>query len=227
MEAMGLTGFDAAILAVILVSGVMAFARGLIREVFSIVAFIGGALAALYFRHLLVPYLKGVFPGQSILADISAAFLMFLVVFIIITILTSFLAKAIHRSAEIGTLDRLLGLAFGVLRGVLIGALVLLLMRHITDPPEVAPQASAPAWIANARLCGPLESIAIGIEAVIPEARQAYSEARSGQDVDVSGRTKAAADAARGAVAETYRLCRRPGTGPLVPSSPTPPAAGG
>ena len=42
---LGLTWFDFAALAVLGLSGVMAFARGLIREVFSIIAFIGAAIA--------------------------------------------------------------------------------------------------------------------------------------------------------------------------------------
>ena len=43
---LGFTWFDFAALVVLGLSGVMAFARGLIREVFSIIAFIGGAIAA-------------------------------------------------------------------------------------------------------------------------------------------------------------------------------------
>jgi membrane protein required for colicin V production len=171
MEALSLNAFDAIALAIILISGIMAFARGLLREVFSIVAFIGAALAALYLRHFVVPLLAGMFQ-PPIVAEIAAAILVFLVVFIVITVFTSMLAKAVHQSAEIGMLDRLAGLAFGVLRGVLILALFVLLMRHITG----APQAPMPAWLTQARLYPILEKAAVTLESVIPEARNYIRE---------------------------------------------------
>ena len=45
---LGFTWFDFAALVVLGLSGVMAFARGLIREVFSIIAFIGAAIWVFY-----------------------------------------------------------------------------------------------------------------------------------------------------------------------------------
>jgi membrane protein required for colicin V production len=176
MEAMGLNWFDAVVLAVILVSGIMAFARGLLREVFSIVAFVAAALAALYFRHLLAPFLSS-FLQPAILAEGAAAFLIFLIVFIAVTLATSLLAKAVHQSAEIGALDRFAGAAFGVARGVLIMALLVLLMRHITG----APQAPMPAWMNEARTYPILEQAAVTLEAVIPQARSYIREKSDGE----------------------------------------------
>jgi len=166
MEAIGLNWFDALALGIILISGIMAFARGLLREVFSIVAFIGGALAALYLRQYVTPLLTGVFQ-PPIVAEAAAAILLFLVVFIAVTIVTSMLAKAVHQSTEIGALDRFAGLAFGVFRGLLILALAVLLMRHITG----APQAPMPRFMTEARLYPVLNQAAEAVEAVIPQAR--------------------------------------------------------
>jgi membrane protein required for colicin V production len=171
MEALSLNAFDAVALAIILISGIMAFARGLLREVFSIVAFIGAGLAALYLSHMVVPLLAGTFK-PPIVAEFAAAILVFLVVFIAVTLVTSMLTKAVHQSPEIGMLDRLTGLAFGVLRGVLILALVVLLMRHITG----APQAPMPTWMTEARLYPILEKAAVTVESVIPKARNFIRE---------------------------------------------------
>jgi membrane protein required for colicin V production len=168
MEAIGFNGFDALALGIILMSGVMAFARGLLREVFSIVAFIVGARAALSapLRDALAGLLSGMF-GPPVAAEFAAGILIFLIVFIVVTLLTSILAKAVHQSTEIGALDRFAGLAFGVFRGVLILALAVLLMRHITGPP----QAPMPRFITDARLYPVLDKAADMVEAVIPQAR--------------------------------------------------------
>lgn len=171
MEAIGLNWFDALALGIILISGIMALARGLLREVFSIVAFIGGAFAALYLRQFVTPVLSNVFQ-PLIVAEAASAILLFLVVFIAITIATSMLARAVHQSTEIGMLDRIAGLAFGVLRGVLILALAVLLMRHITG----APQAPMPRFMTEARLYPLLSEASEMVEAVIPQTRSYIRE---------------------------------------------------
>lgn len=169
---MEFTAFDFAVIAIILISSIMAFARGLLREVFSIVAFIGGAIAALYVRPFVTPLLTG-FIQPQILAELAAAGILFLGVFVIITFLTSTAAKAIHRSGEIGSVDRAAGLAFGAARGVLVLALFVLLMRHITG--ESAPM---PDWLSKARTYPVLESAAKGLETFVPKARDYINERR-------------------------------------------------
>ncbi|HRE42977.1 MAG TPA: CvpA family protein, partial [Terricaulis sp.] len=116
---LGLTWFDFAAFAVLALSGVMAFARGLIREVFSIIAFIGGVLAAIFFYPMLAPIIERFTPLSGLLAMFAAGLAIFLWVFIIITVAVSTLAKSVHQSTEIGSFDRAGGLAFGVLRGVI------------------------------------------------------------------------------------------------------------
>ncbi len=61
------------------------------------------------------------------LATVASGLLIFLVVFIAITVVTSAVAKTAHQSTEIGSFDRAAGLAFGILRGVLVVALFVLL----------------------------------------------------------------------------------------------------
>ena len=101
MEGLGLTAFDAVALAVVLISAVMAFARGLIREVFSIVAFFAAIFAAIWGYPIVAPYLEGAV-GSAFFATLFSGFLIFLAVFVAITILTTMLAKAAHSSDEIG-----------------------------------------------------------------------------------------------------------------------------
>ena len=172
MEQLGLTWFDFAALAVVGLSAIMAFARGLIREVFSIIAFIGAAIAAVFFAEMVRPLVESFTSLQGPLASVAAGLLIFLVVFIVITVVTSAVAKTAHQSTEIGSFDRAAGLAFGVLRGVLVVALFVLLMRQTQGDPSVDPQDPMQETIRSARTYPIYEGVAMGLEAVLPQARQ-------------------------------------------------------
>jgi membrane protein required for colicin V production len=169
---LGLTWFDFAALAVLALSGVMAFARGLIREVFSIIAFIGAAIAAVFFADMLRPLVEDFTPISGPLASVAAGMVVFLVFFIGITVVASSLAKRTHQSTEIGSFDRAAGLAFGVLRGVIVVALFVLLLRQgdaqTDDPTQDA--------VRGARTYPMYESVAVLLEAVLPVARERAGE---------------------------------------------------
>lgn len=170
MEGLGLTAFDAVALAVVLISAVMAFARGLIREVFSIVAFFAAIFAAIWGYRFVAPMLEGAV-GNPLFATLFAGFLIFLVVFVAITVVTSMVAKAAHNSGEIGTLDRGAGLLFGAARGILIVSLFVLLVRAVTGPAEVAPQAITPSWMTEAKFYPFFDRTASVLEGLGPRAR--------------------------------------------------------
>ena len=167
---LGFTWFDFAALVVLGLSGVMAFARGLIREVFSIIAFIGAAIAAVFFASLLRPLVESVTPLSGPLASVAAGLLIFLVVFIVITVITSTVAKTAHQSTEIGSFDRAAGLAFGILRGVLVVSLFVLLMRQTTVDPTNPADPTQDA-ITGARTYPIYSGVASALEAVLPQAR--------------------------------------------------------
>lgn len=169
---LGFTWFDFAALVVLGLSGVMAFARGLIREVFSIIAFIGGAIAAVFFAGMLRPMVESFTPLSGPLASVAAGLLIFLVVFIVITVITSTVAKSAHQSTEIGSFDRAAGLAFGVLRGILVVSLFVLLMRQTTVTDSTTPVDPMQDAIRGARTYPIYGSVASALEAVLPQARQ-------------------------------------------------------
>jgi membrane protein required for colicin V production len=152
-------------------SGVMAFARGLIREVFSIIAFIGAAIAAVFFAGLLRPIVESFTPLSGPLASVAAGLLIFLVVFIVITVITSTVAKTAHQSTEIGSFDRAAGLAFGILRGVLVVSLFVLLMRQTTAEDTTQPVDPMQDAIRGARTYPIYNGVASALEAVLPQAR--------------------------------------------------------
>lgn len=177
---LGLTWFDFAALFVLGLSGVMAFARGLIREMFSVIAFIGGAIAGFYLAEPLRPLIERFTPLSGVLAAIAAGLLIFLVVFIAITLIVSVMAKRAHQSTEIGSFDRAAGLAFGVLRGVLVVALLVLLVRRSdeTNPANVDPMQES---IRSARTFPIYNSVASVLEVVLPRAGQRARDMINGQ----------------------------------------------
>jgi membrane protein required for colicin V production len=168
---LGFTWFDFAALVVLGLSGVMAFARGLIREVFSIIAFIGGAITAVFFASMGRPLVERFTPLSGALASVAAGLFIFLIVFIIITVITSTVAKTAHQSTEIGSFDRAAGLAFGILRGILVVSLFVLLMRQTQPTDATTPADPMQDAIRGARTYPIYEGVAKVLEAVLPQAR--------------------------------------------------------
>lgn len=169
---LALTWFDFLALAVLGLSGVMAFARGLIREVFSIIAFIGGVIAAVFFAPMLRPLVENFTALSGTLASIAAGVLIFLIVFIVLTVITATVAKTAHQSTEIGSFDRAAGLAFGILRGVVVVALFVLLLRQAPAPEPGDPQDPIQEAVRGARTYPIYDGVANVLSAVLPQARE-------------------------------------------------------
>jgi membrane protein required for colicin V production len=90
------------------------------------------------------------------------------------------MAKRAHQSTEIGSFDRAAGLAFGVLRGVLVVALLVLLVRR---SDEGSPQGVDPTQesIRSARTYPIYNSVASVLEVVLPRAGQRARDMINGE----------------------------------------------
>jgi membrane protein required for colicin V production len=136
--------FDLGVLLVLLISAGVAFFRGFIREVLTIVGVIGGALAALMFGKSLSPTTRGWFgivegedPGKfmemipkELAADFTAYAIIFLAVFIILQLASHFFSMAVA-AVGLGPVDRTLGVAFGIARGLLFLGIIFMLVQKI------------------------------------------------------------------------------------------------
>jgi len=135
--------FDLAVLGVIALSSIFAFARGFVREALSIVAWVGAALITLYgFTHVYGFVVR--FVTTPLLADLVAGAGLFVVSLIVLTILTGYLARFVQSSA-LSPIDRTLGLIFGVARGVFLVSLAYLVLDISL------PQNDRPGWIKQAK----------------------------------------------------------------------------
>jgi membrane protein required for colicin V production len=139
--------FDIIIVALIIVSAVMSLGRGLIREAFSVVAFIIGGLAAILAHRFLGPAVADVVPDTwpPITPTAIVVVIGFLAAYSLAAFIGGRLSKLIHAQPEIGVLDRIAGAAFGVVRGVLAAVLFVLLMQ------QVLPDNATPTFVSKAR----------------------------------------------------------------------------
>lgn len=171
---LGFTWFDFAALAIVGLSAVMAFARGLIREVFSIIAFIAGLLGALvgFFMGITRPLVESFTPLSGFIADLAGGLLIFLIIFIVITVVTSSVAKTFHQSTEIGSFDRAAGLAFGILRGIVFVAVFFVLPIRILMPEDQNREPSAYSdGVEGARTYPIYSGVASALMVLLPKAR--------------------------------------------------------
>jgi membrane protein required for colicin V production len=122
----GLTGLDIIVLSTIIVGGALGFMRGFVQEALSLIAWILGILAV---RLLHTPVTNFLMPhietesGASVLAFVG----LFGVTFGLGKWLSTSLGSRVRASA-LGSVDRLLGSGFGLLKGLIVATLVFLLL---------------------------------------------------------------------------------------------------
>ena len=106
---------DLLVLCVLALSGLAGFVRGMVREVLALGAWIGaGVIAAMSFPAL-QPIVRRSISNPDI-ADPVAFGVVFLLVLIALSLVARMVSGAVRRSA-LGSLDRTLGLVFGLARG--------------------------------------------------------------------------------------------------------------
>ncbi len=149
---MTFTWFDALLFGIMFISAVLALMRGFTREVLSLLAWGGGAIAVVLLHPILLPTAKSYFPpDDEWVAAIVLGVVIFLVVLIIISLLTMRVSDWILDNG-IGVLDRTLGFVFGVARGLLL--VVVAYMFFIW----AAPRESHPDGLRTARSLDLIES---------------------------------------------------------------------
>ena len=142
---------DLAVIGVMLISALLAFGRGLVREVLSIGAWVAAALAALWG----FPYAKDIarkYISITILADVVTATAIFLVTLIVCAAISHAIARNV-RGSTFGALDRSLGLLFGLLRGAVLICFAYLLFTwavpNEADQPDVIKEARSRPLVAS------------------------------------------------------------------------------
>ncbi|MEO9685231.1 MAG: CvpA family protein [Tateyamaria sp.] len=124
----GFTLIDGVVAVVIILSALLAYGRGIVREVMAIAAWIVAAILAFLFAPRVEPLVREIPVIGDFLADscelsvIGAFALVFAVVLIVVSLFTPLFSSLVQRSA-LGGIDQGLGFLFGVARGVLLVAI--------------------------------------------------------------------------------------------------------
>ena len=175
---------DLAIVGVLLISAVLAFARGFVHEVLSMTAWLGAALAVVFG----LPYARPIahqFILLPLLADVAAGGVIFIVTLLILSLLTRAVSRQVQDSA-LNAVDRSLGFLFGLLRGAVLVCLAYIPVVWLMAPSE------QPAWIRDARSRPLVEQGAVMIQSLF-DTQQVPAQ----QTLDPSGRVRKALETER------------------------------
>ncbi len=158
---MPITLLDIIVLAVMLISGILAMIRGFIREILSIAAWGAAAGATLWAFPRLLPVAKTYFNSDMVAtgAVIGGVFLGTLIVASIITVRISDMIL----DSRIGALDRTLGFLFGLARGLLVIVVAYLFFAWLV------PDRSQPEWVRNAKSLSVLQSTGNWLISLLPD----------------------------------------------------------
>lgn len=159
MSDLSVTFVDLVVVAVIAISTIFAIYRGFVAESLSVFAWVAAAFASLYFGHAVVPLMAGHF--SPLAAKIVAYAAVFLVVLIPLSFISYRFAGAVQNS-PVHAIDRSLGGAFGVLRGLAIVGLAYLLFSM------VVPVRAQPGWVSHAHLLPLIQSSSDVLLSLVP-----------------------------------------------------------
>jgi membrane protein required for colicin V production len=168
---MNLTFIDIVVGLILVISTVYAAWRGFLAETLAIMAWIAALFATLYLGPYLQPWMQQHIETHW-LAVVAADAAMFLVIFIPLSVVSRRLAGSVRNSA-IGPLDRVLGIAFGAVRGLVILGLAYLAFIYFV------PAKDHPAMLAHSRTLPLLKKSASVLRSLVPKADYSAFERRS------------------------------------------------
>lgn len=168
-----MTWADGVAIGIIVLSGLLALARGFVREVLGIGAWIGAGLAAFAFYPAVEPQLAGLIHEPKLILPVSIG-IIFVVVLIVLSILSAWLGSLVRDSILAGV-DRTLGLAFGLVRGAVIICLAYIGLSIFLQPPEW------PAAITHAKLLSYAEGGSEFLASFLPEAYRPHIDKIGGK----------------------------------------------
>jgi len=126
---------DIAMLAVVGLSAIVGVLRGLTFEILSLLGWVAAWFAALWFGPMIAPQLSIASPSLNHIA----AFAIAVVIALVVCGLAARAISALVGKTPLKPLDRLLGAAFGVLRGLLVLLAIAIVVAH-------TPASSSAAW---------------------------------------------------------------------------------
>ncbi|MCH2164264.1 MAG: CvpA family protein [Marinovum sp.] len=139
----GFTIVDGVVGIVIVLSALLAYSRGFVREGLAIAGWIGAAVLAFIFAPQIEPLVKelpvvGSFIGDSCELAIITAFALVVAAVLVVFSLFAPLFSALIQRSILGGLDQALGFIFGVLRGILLVAIAYFVYETVLTSQDIA-----------------------------------------------------------------------------------------
>jgi membrane protein required for colicin V production len=180
---------DLAVIGIVALSAIFAFARGFVREALSIVAWVGAGAITLYgFNWVYAQVEPRV--HDRLLSQVVTGFGLFVISLIGLTILTGMVARLV-RDSGLSPIDRTLGFIFGLARGAFLVCFAYLLLDFSGVQPNDRPE-----WIKEARSEPSLHKGADVLKGFLPEWLKAKSATATDELIrNIDPKAAAAAEA--------------------------------
>lgn len=149
---------DYAILGIIGLSAAISVVRGFVREALSLAAWIAALWVAFSFFESFAEFLGPNISVSSV--RLAAAFLILLVLTLLLGALVNYLAAQLIQKTGLSGTDRIVGILFGVARGVAI-VMLLVLVAGVTPLPK-------DSWWKQSLLIGHFQEGAMWLRAYLP-----------------------------------------------------------
>lgn len=160
-----LTWFDFAIVAILALSVLISFFRGFLREAVSLVTWIVAILVSLKFAVLVGDLFKSHIASE-LLRYVIGFVILFLLVFIVGTVINAILKLLVEKTG-LSITDRIIGAIFGVLRGVLAVAVIIMLIN--ASPMQKYD------WYQNSQFAPQFSPVVTWLTQLLPEKIQQMS----------------------------------------------------
>jgi membrane protein required for colicin V production len=155
-----MTGLDIAVIIVVALSALLAFFRGVVRELIALASWIAALFVAFAFEGPLAGALPA-FVTTPVVRHVIAFVAIFVAILVVGGAIAHLLAKLV-RAAGLGFADRFLGAVFGTARGLII-VVFAVLVAGLTALPKYE-------WWQNATLGPPLVAAALALRPWLPAA---------------------------------------------------------
>ncbi len=142
---------DWALVAIVISSALLSLWRGFMREAIALAGWVVAVILARLFHEDLAKHLSD--DIQPARLKLVVAWIVIFIVVLIIGFVIAKLSQALVEKAGLTTADRLLGMGFGIVRGLVLCAVFVMLCKAFTRIP------SSDAWD-DSRLVGPVETVA-------------------------------------------------------------------
>ena len=124
-----MTTFDLVMLGILAFSILISLQRGFVREALSLAAWVIAVILSRWYGNLFADLLSSAIPSAAIRVPLGHFLVFFLV--IIAGSIIGYLLKSMLKVVGLSLVDRLLGCAFGLVRGLLILVLLVALMQWL------------------------------------------------------------------------------------------------